>query len=197
MPKPFKIKDRILIRLATLSGYLLLRLLRMTMRLEFRNTDKVDVFWKNGKNAVIAFWHSRQLMLPFVYAGRGKVSVLVSSHRDGELIAQTIGYFGMGTLRGSSTRGGVAALKGLVRAARAGEDIGVTPDGPRGPKQIVQMGVIELAKLTGLPIVSLAFNASSKKKFIPGTNSSFLTHSAGVFTFGGIRFGFHGTPIGP
>ena len=116
--------------------------------------------------------------------------------QDGELIAQTIGYFGMGTLRGSSTRGGVAALKGLIRAARDGQDIGVTPDGPRGPKQIAQMGVIEVAKLTGLPIIPLAFNASSKKKFIPGTNSSFPTLSVGEYTSGGIRFGFHGMPTG-
>ncbi|HEY5649581.1 MAG TPA: lysophospholipid acyltransferase family protein, partial [Nitrospiria bacterium] len=170
---------------------------RLTMRLEFRGTEKVDVFWKNGKNVIVAFWHSRQLMMPYAYSGPGKVNVLVSQHRDGELIAQTIAYFGMGALRGSTTRGGAAALRGLIRKAREGEDLGVTPDGPRGPRQVAQMGVIELAKLTGLPIIPLAFNASLKKKFLPGTNSLFPTPSAAGCIFGVIPSGSHGMRTAP
>jgi lysophospholipid acyltransferase (LPLAT)-like uncharacterized protein len=116
---------------------------------------------------IVAFWHGRQLMMPFAYRGK-KISILISRHRDGELIARTVGRFGFHAARGSTTRGGAAALMHLARSARAGDDLAVTPDGPRGPRQAVQLGVVELAKLTGRPIIPLAFGASKKKFFRPG-----------------------------
>lgn len=175
------------IRLMTASAYLVLRILRLTMRLEFRDAGKVNVYWKAGKNVIVAFWHSRQLMAPYAYGGPVRMRVMVSRHGDGELIAQLLGYFGMAASRGSTTRGGMAALRTLIRNARQGEDLAVTPDGPRGPVQKVQMGVIELAKLTGLPIVPLTFDASLKKKLNRGTNSLFHSPSAGDCLFGVTR----------
>jgi lysophospholipid acyltransferase (LPLAT)-like uncharacterized protein len=65
--------------------------------------------------------------------------------------------------------GGPAALNRLGRSARAGDALAVTPDGPRGPRHVAQLGVVELAKLTGLPIYPVAFGASKKKFFSPGT----------------------------
>jgi len=157
-----KFLDRMRSRLLPLLGYLFIRVLRWTMRIQVVNAETPDAFWTKGQNVIAAFWHGRQLMMPFAYSGK-KASVLISRHRDGELIARTIRYFGFNAARGSTTRGGAAALKQLVRFASEGDDLGVTPDGPRGPKYRVQLGVVELAKLTQRPILPLAFGASKKK----------------------------------
>ena len=99
---------------------------------------------------VYAFWHEDIL---FGAAQRAKIRVLISQHADGELIARTARHLGKGAVRGSSTRGGTAAILKMVRAPD-GTHLGVTPDGPRGPRRRVQMGVVFLASQTGLPLVA-------------------------------------------
>ncbi|HTN43405.1 MAG TPA: lysophospholipid acyltransferase family protein [Nitrospiria bacterium] len=159
--------DGILLRLIPWLGYGVIRGLRWTMRIKTLNGGMTDALWNEGRNFIVAFWHGRQLMVPYAYKGK-RGTVLISQHRDGELIARTVAYFGFHAVRGSTTRGGARALRRLVQSARSGNDVGVTPDGPRGPRQTVQPGVVELAKLTGLPIFPLTFSASKKKSFRPG-----------------------------
>jgi hypothetical protein len=123
-------------------------------------------------------------MMPLVYTGKG-AKVLVSRHRDGEFIHRAMRLFGIGTVRGSSTRGGVPGMKDMIRALERGYDIGITPDGPRGPRYIVQPGVTYLAKVTGHPIVPLSFSASRRKIF--NSWDRFLVpcpFSRGVYIYG-------------
>ena len=113
--------------------------------------ERIDV----GQGIVYAFWHGRLLPLVFSHRRRGIV-VLVSMHRDGEYIARTIEALGFRTVRGSTTRGGARALASLLALARRGASFGITPDGPRGPRHVLQPGVITLASRSGLPVVLLA-----------------------------------------
>lgn len=108
---------------------------------------------------ILAFWHRHLLLMPYAYRGR-RISVLVSRHRDGELIARTVARLGIDSSRGSTTRGGVAGMRELLRKARAGYDLAFTPDGPRGPVGKVQPGVIAAAAATGFPILPVALAAS-------------------------------------
>lgn len=145
-------------------GYGAIRTLGWTMRLTTLHRERVEALWRRGQNIIIAFWHGRGLLLPLVglemvRAGR-RLHVLVSQHQDGEMIARAIGYFGGRAVRGSSTRGGEPALLQMVSLAREGADVAITPDGPVGPAGTVHPGVIELARLTGLPIVPLSVGAS-------------------------------------
>ena len=135
-----------------------------TMRPETRGHEEVDAFYRSGGNIILAFWHAQQLMIPAGYRGTG-AHVLISQHGDGEIIARIIARFGHEAVRGSSTRGGAGALRALIKLGRAGKDLVVTPDGPRGPRQVAKLGVIQLAKATGLPIVPLAFACSTKQRF--------------------------------
>jgi lysophospholipid acyltransferase (LPLAT)-like uncharacterized protein len=98
-------------------------------------------------------------MMPYAYRGR-RVSVLISQSRDGELIARTVAHFGIDAARGSSSRGGVAGLRDLLRKGAAGYDLAFTPDGPRGPSGVVQPGVILAAAATGFPVQPVAIAAS-------------------------------------
>ena len=152
-----------------------IRLLGKTMVLATVGGELVDGLITKGTPIIIAFWHGRQLMMPLVYRGTS-ASILISQHRDGEIVANIMKNFGFDAIRGSSSRGGIQALRKLVSVGRQGQDLVITPDGPRGPACHVQMGVIFLAKLTGFPIVPLTFSCSKKKSFPVGINFKFLFH---------------------
>lgn len=156
----------LLLRLVPFIGSLLLKFLELTMRLELQGAEKLKSSDKQRGNIIFAFWHGRQLMGPIFYRKiklRKKPVVLISMHRDGEYISRTISKFNIDSARGSTSRGAVRGLRQLVGALNHGRDVGITPDGPRGPKYKVQMGVIELAKLSGVPIVPATFGAAKKK----------------------------------
>jgi hypothetical protein len=145
-------------------GAALLWAIAATMRLETRGHEEVDTLYRSGGHIILAFWHAQQLMIPAGYRGTG-AHVLISEHGDGEIIARIIARFGHQAVRGSSTRGGASALRALIKLGRAGQDLVVTPDGPKGPRQVAKLGVVQLAKATGLPIVPVAFACSSKHLF--------------------------------
>jgi lysophospholipid acyltransferase (LPLAT)-like uncharacterized protein len=166
------------------------RLLGKTMDLITVGEGTVDALVREGKPIIIAFWHGRQLMMPLAYRG-SSASILISQHRDGEIIARIMKYFGFASIRGSSTRGGGQAVRQLLKVAHQGQDLVITPDGPRGPACRVQTGVMYLAKLTGFPIVPLTFACSKKKSFPVGITFKFLFHGLKGCLFGETRFGLH------
>jgi lysophospholipid acyltransferase (LPLAT)-like uncharacterized protein len=179
-----KIWHRIMLRLGPGVAFFLIKFLQWTMRIEELNGERIRAIWARGENIIGAFWHGRLLMTPLVYGGPG-LKILISRHRDGELITRTVRHFGLETVRGSSTRGGIAGMKGLARALQEGYDVAIAPDGPRGPRFKVQPGVIQLARITGFPIFPFTFSAFPRKvlqswdRFIIP-----LPFSRGVFVFG-------------
>jgi len=179
-----KIWHRIMLRLGPGAAFFLIKCLQWTMRIEELNGERIRSAWQRGENVIGAFWHGRLLMTPLVYGGHG-LKILISRHRDGELISRTVHHFGLETVRGSSTRGGIAGIKGLARALREGYDVAIAPDGPRGPRCKVQPGVMQLAKLSGLPVFPFTFSASPRK--VLHTWDRFIIpypFSRGVFVFG-------------
>ncbi|NQY21694.1 MAG: lysophospholipid acyltransferase family protein [Campylobacteraceae bacterium] len=108
------------------------------------------------KSYLIAFWHGELIMQPFSFKkirGNQKVSGMISEHRDGETIARTMEYLGIDSLRGSSTRGGIKALIGAIKAIKSGIDIAITPDGPKGPRHSVADGIVLIAQKTNTKII--------------------------------------------
>jgi lysophospholipid acyltransferase (LPLAT)-like uncharacterized protein len=139
-----------------------IRGLRATVRIRFHGDERVREWERTGKHFILAFWHRHLLLMPYAYRGR-RISVLVSQSRDGELIARTVAHLGIDSSRGSSSRGGIAGMRSLLRKAAEGWDIAFTPDGPRGPLREVQPGVILAAAATGLAVLPVAIAASRKK----------------------------------
>lgn len=109
---------------------------------------------------IYALWHEYLLPLSVVHAAKGGV-VLVSRHRDGDILARVLHRLGYITVRGSTTRGGVAGLRAMIKAGREGRPVAFTPDGPRGPRRRCQPGIIHAAAATELPVVPLGAAASS------------------------------------
>lgn len=116
----------------------------------------------DNQKVIYAFWHNQQSFLLFPYRKKGKISVLVSMSSDGEYIARSLPKFNMKATRGSSTRGGFAALRGLIEDAKKGYNPALTPDGPRGPIYKTSPGIIYLARKTRLPIIPAAVDCSHK-----------------------------------
>lgn len=143
-------------------GTMVLRALAATWRISVHGRDPHQARMLRGDGAVIlSLWHGQ--MLPILVAHRGQpCRVLVSEHRDGEIITQILASFGFSAERGSTTRGGLRALIGLVQRVRAGDDIAVTPDGPRGPRHHVAPGVAVIAQKTGAPIVPLVSHSNRR-----------------------------------
>lgn len=143
---------------------LYIRLVYATSRWPSEGREHVEALWREGRPFIIAFWHGRLLMMPCAWGSRRPLHVLISQHRDGELIARAIQHFGLRTFRGSTDRrdkdrGGGSALRGLLRSLRAGESVCVTPDGPKGPRMRAGPGIVALARLARAPIVPVAYSA--------------------------------------
>jgi len=137
----------------------------MTIRVKQVNREGIDRLWEQGGNAIFCFWHGRLLAMPFSYK-RKRGKVLISRHRDGEFIARIVNYFGIGAVRGSHKKqGAVSSLREMLKELRAGTDMAITPDGPKGPRHEIKGGLVELARLSQYPIVMLTYSATRKKVF--------------------------------
>jgi hypothetical protein len=138
---------------------LLLRVLGATWRVRITG----DSVWRSararGTPTLLSLWHGDLLPITWAHRNQGIV-VVVSEHRDGEIIAQALERLGCRTTRGSSTRGGSRALLGLIRALQHGDVAAVTPDGPRGPRHSVQPGVLAAARKAGAAVVGIGVAAS-------------------------------------
>ena len=143
-----------------LTGRYGLRALFRTLNIQRTGQDAIPRRREERTPVIFVFWHGRLLPLIHVHRHQGTV-VLVSEHRDGDYLARLLHHFGFGTVRGSSTRGGVRGLKGLIRAARSGEDLAITPDGPRGPDRELKLGALTVARMTGFPLVPVGVGVTS------------------------------------
>ena len=120
-------------------GYI--RLVHRTSRWHHEGTAHAHAMWDRKQPFILAFWHGRLMMMPHVWRRGVPINMLRSRHADGEFIARILRRYAIATVRGSSGRGGAAALRELVRSLDRGECIGVTPDGPRGPRMQVSEGI--------------------------------------------------------
>jgi lysophospholipid acyltransferase (LPLAT)-like uncharacterized protein len=139
-------------------GGFVLRLLVSTWRLDSVGLEPIAQAIAAGERFILAFWHNRQIgFIKIQQRYRVPVKVMVSRHGDGEIIARIVDKYGIGSVRGSSTRGGSAALKELVEAT-AGCHVAITPDGPVGPRYRLKQGAVLLASRSGLPVVCVSWS---------------------------------------
>ncbi len=144
-------------RVLIVLGFWLYRLWARTLRLQVEDPNNVVALVRD-RPVIFAIWHNRLLMLPRVFDPcfpTRQSFGLISASGDGDLIAIFIERSGYGTIRGSSSRKGVIALRQLVETLAGGGNVLVTPDGPRGPVYQTSQGVIFLAQKSGAPVVPI------------------------------------------
>ncbi|WP_428410189.1 lysophospholipid acyltransferase family protein [Hyphococcus sp.] len=144
-----------------------------TSRWTLEGYDHVEAALKDGKGVILAFWHGRLLMAAAVRQQTdARVFMLISAHRDGEIIAQGVSRFGIEFIRGSAAnpkkpeknKSGASAIAQMAAALKENAIVGFTPDGPRGPGEKLKPGVIRLAQMSGAPIIPAAYSITRGKR---------------------------------
>lgn len=142
-------------RTALLLGRGFLQMLGRTWRIRVVNGEALDGLRRTERSFIFSLWHGQLLPLLWHHRAEG-VIVLISEHRDGELVARTAESLGYGLIRGSTTRGAERALISLVRELKSGHEVAITPDGPRGPSATFAPGALVAAQRSGSFILPVA-----------------------------------------
>jgi|YNPMSStandDraft_1061717.scaffolds.fasta_scaffold26010_1 hypothetical protein len=140
-----------------------LKILMKTSRVIYLNKEYIEPYLEEKKPFILSSWHCNAFTGPILIRNMD-LYILISQSRDGELINRIVKRFNNHSVRGSSSKGGIQALKVLIKIAREGKRILITPDGPRGPAFKLQPGIITLASQTGIPIIPFHHESIKQKK---------------------------------
>ena len=136
-------------------GALLIRLFYYSSRRTFYLPETIP-----ETPVIVACWHGDLFYLPYLYLKLRKhpnAKVIISEHFDGQIIARITAFFKIGTLHGSTTRGGARVLIAAIKTLKSGTDIGITPDGPKGPRhEIVTDGIVAMAQKADAKVITLS-----------------------------------------
>ena len=147
--------------------------LKLSWRFEVHETPELKAALEQNKMLVLTHWHGDELGILY-FAKRYRASAITSTSQDGEIINGFLNLIGVKTARGSSTRGGVGALKGILRLAREGFRPSFAVDGPKGPYHKVKPGAFEVAKLLNCPLHPLGVACSKAFVFQKSWNKTYL-----------------------
>lgn len=141
-------------------GSTLIKLICWSFRFQVDDQSGIVAHAETMDPVIFAFWHNRMFVMPWacrkLFPNR-QVVCLASASQDGEMIAKVLERFGLGTVRGSSSKKGREAVRTLLENLKEGFDVGITPDGPRGPCYKVQTGALSLSSLSGSPIIPVSY----------------------------------------
>lgn len=153
--------------------YLVYRILQTTWRIRVHESTDVQTMVRDKESFVIAHWHGDELGILHLLKPY-HVACIISTSKDGDIMNKAVQLLGGETVRGSSTRGGSQALRGIIRLKKRGRRHSVAVDGPKGPIYEVKPGVLQISKMTQLPIVPISFEASKVHVFKKSWNQSRL-----------------------
>jgi lysophospholipid acyltransferase (LPLAT)-like uncharacterized protein len=143
--------------------HLYIRFVFRTNRWTVEGAEHPNRLRTEGRSFILAFWHGRLMMIPMAWQRLAPMHMLISAHRDGRIIADAVSYFGVQSVAGSTRRGGIQALRTMVKQLNAGDCVGITPDGPRGPAMVASAGIVNVARLARVPIVPIVFATSRRR----------------------------------
>jgi lysophospholipid acyltransferase (LPLAT)-like uncharacterized protein len=132
----------------------------ITSQITIVGEEIIQKSFLQAQPTIVCLWHQDIYFSAWLLRNLD-LTALISSSKDGEYIYRVLRKFGFTAVRGSSTRGGISAMKQLVRCLKAGNSVAITPDGPQGPVHKVQEGIIALAKMTGAPIIPWKYEGSA------------------------------------
>jgi lysophospholipid acyltransferase (LPLAT)-like uncharacterized protein len=164
---------------------LYIRFVYLTNRWTVDGAEPPRQLRRQGRSFILAFWHGRLLMIPMAWQRLAPMHMLISAHRDGRIIADAVTHFGVHSIPGSTRRGGLAALRTMLKRLEESECVGITPDGPRGPAMRASGGIVNVARLAQVPIVPIVF-ATSRRRVLHSWDRFHLAlpFGHGVFLWG-------------
>ena len=177
------VKNFIFQNILGLLGFIYIYIVRITSQINHKNKSIPENFWKNQKPFILAFWHNQLLMITFAWKKNKKLNILASGHSDGQFGAIIAKYLGSNTLTVSDKKRKIN-IRPIFNLLNNDSYIGITPDGPRGPKEKVSDGIIKIAKKSNVPIIPVGF-WSSRNFTLKSWDSFLITYpfSKCVFTW--------------
>ena len=163
----------------SILGALYIHLVFFTSNVKLKNRRNIDSALKKRKSFIYSFWHDQLLMCPLTWDNDSEIKVLISKHRDGDIISKVISILGFGSIRGSTNKpeknknkGSLRAVRQIIKSLNDNISIGISPDGPKGPRHRVSDGIIHIARLSEKEIIPVGIGF--KKKWILNTWDRFI-----------------------
>ena len=150
-----------------------------TSTIDLKNRKSIESLFKKNESFIYAFWHDQLLICPLTWQSESEIKVLISKHRDGDIIAKLISNLGFKAIRGSThksgktkNKGGLLSARQMIKSLKRGISIGISPDGPKGPRHKVSDGILSISRLSNSPILPVGIGF--KKKWVLNTWDKFI-----------------------
>ena len=165
--------------LISLLGSLYVLFVYKTSTINLKNRKNIDRLFKKNESFIYAFWHDQLLICPLTWQSEFEIKVLISKHRDGDIIARLISKLGFKAIRGSThksgktkNKGGLTSARQMIKSLKNGISIGISPDGPKGPRHKVSDGILSISRLSNSSILPVGIGF--KKKWVLNTWDKFI-----------------------
>ena len=170
---------RLIQTLISLVGSIYILTVYKTSKVNLKNRKKIENLLERNESFIYSFWHDQLLMCPLTWQSNSSIKVLISKHRDGDIIAQLISNLGFEAIRGSThktnkikNKGGLLSARKMIKSLKNGISIGISPDGPKGPRHKVSDGILSISRLS--KSVILPVGIGFKKKWVLNTWDKFI-----------------------
>ncbi len=170
---------RLIQTLISLIGSIYVLTVYKTSKVNLKNRKKIENLLERKESFIYSFWHDQLLMCPLTWQSNSSIKVLISKHRDGDIIAQLISNLGFEAIRGSThktnkikNKGGLLSARKMIKSLKNGISIGISPDGPKGPRHKVSEGILSISRLS--KSVILPVGIGFKKKWVLNTWDKFI-----------------------
>jgi len=173
------LKNYFIKKFLSLVGALYVYIVYISSQKTFINKDNFDKIILENKSFIYALWHDQLLLSPFTWQTKKKIDILISKHKDGDIIADLIKYHGFNSIRGSTNnpnkekeKNTISSIRKIIKTLKANVSIGITPDGPRGPRHKVSEGTINISRISNKKILPMAL--AYKKQWVLNTWDKFI-----------------------
>ena len=170
---------RLIQTLLSIIGSIYVLTVYKTSKVNLKNRKKIENLLERNESFIYSFWHDQLLMCPLTWQSNSNIKVLISKHRDGDIIAQLISNLGFEAIRGSThktnkikNKGGLLSARKMIKSLKNGISIGISPDGPKGPRHKVSEGILSISRLS--KSVILPVGIGFKKKWVLNTWDKFI-----------------------
>jgi lysophospholipid acyltransferase (LPLAT)-like uncharacterized protein len=173
------LKNYFIKKFLSLVGALYVYIVYISSQKTFINKDNFDKLILENKSFIYALWHDQLLLSPFTWQTKNRIEILISKHKDGDIIADLIKYHGFNSIRGSTNnpnkekeKNTISSIRKIIKTLKANVSIGITPDGPRGPRHKVSEGTINIARISNKKILPMAL--AYKEQWVLNTWDKFI-----------------------
>ena len=173
------LKNYFVKKFLSLVGALYIYIVYVSSQKTFINKDNFDKLILENKSFIYALWHDQLLLSPFTWQTKNRIDILISKHKDGDIIADLIKYHGFNSIRGSTNnpskvkeKNTISSIRKIIKTLKADVSIGITPDGPRGPRHKVSEGTINIARISNKKILPMAL--AYKEQWVLNTWDKFI-----------------------